>query len=148
MSIKLPRLIPSDECPVWIFRTPRFRVVACAEREYGFQYDGDDEDGKTQATTRKRGMFATAVYVYLDDEDEPCGADYLNGSVYDRDTWHEFFTAHRDRDPMNRNCEAMRAAHGGNMFIGHYFPDMVRNAVADARSTIAKRRNLPRLRAA
>ena len=56
-----------------------------------------------------------------------------------------FWTDHRDSDPMNRNCSIMRAARGGNVVICHYFPDMVRTAVDEARKALA---NIPYLRAA
>jgi len=38
---------------------------------------------------------------------------------------------------MNRNCAPMRAARGDNVVVGHYFPQMVRQAIADARRTLA-----------
>lgn len=38
---------------------------------------------------------------------------------------------------MNRNCSIMRAANGDNVMIGHYFPDMVREAVRQARAWLA-----------
>lgn len=62
------------------------------------------------------------------------GSDHLGGCAYK--TVHEFFDGHRDPDPMNRNSSIMRAAHGGNVAICHYFPSMVSQAIADARRTL------------
>lgn len=50
---------------------------------------------------------------------------------------NEFFTGHRDTDPMQRNCSVMRAAKGENVMICHYFPSMIREAIADARRTLS-----------
>ena len=46
---------------------------------------------------------------------------------------------------MNRNCTIMRAARGGNVCIGHYFPSMVHEAISEARKTLA---STPKLRSA
>ena len=62
------------------------------------------------------------------------GRDYLGGCAYA--TVEEFYTSHRDRDPMNRNCSVMRAAQGDNVVICHYFPEMVRIAIIEARNAI------------
>lgn len=62
------------------------------------------------------------------------GRDVLGGCAYR--TAEEFYTSHRDPNPLNRNCSAMRAASGANVVVCHYFPDMVRQALADARATL------------
>jgi hypothetical protein len=87
--------------------------------------------------------FATRVGVFLDGV--LIGADYLGGSVYSASDYKTFATAHRDPDPMNRNCSIMRASHpaGPNVSICHYFPDMVRQAVSAARECLA---DMPHLR--
>lgn len=64
------------------------------------------------------------------------GSDHLGGCAYKNAS--EFFTSHRDPDPMNRNCSIMRAARGDNVSICHYFPDMVKQAIADARHTLER----------
>ena len=69
--------------------------------------------------------------------------DGLGGCAYK--TVREFYTSHRDADPMNQDCSAMRAARGSNVAICHYFPDMVSEAIADARRNLA---DVPRIRAA
>lgn len=73
-------------------------------------------------------------------------ADYLGCCAYN--TVREFYTSHRDPDPMNRNCTIMRAARGnGNpdakISICHYFPSMVSEAIDAARERFEA---LPKLR--
>lgn len=70
------------------------------------------------------------------------GRDLLGACAYS--DVHEFYTSHRDRDPMNRNSSIMRSARGDNVRICHYFPSMVREAINDARATLA---SFDRLRA-
>lgn len=77
--------------------------------------------------------FDTCVSVWL--KGAKIGEDWLCGSIYE--TPADFFSDHRSADPMNRNCSVMRAARGDNVVIGHYFPDMVREAVAAAREWLA-----------
>lgn len=62
------------------------------------------------------------------------GSDSLGCCAYN--SVKEFISGHRDRDPMNRNCSIMRQSRGENVCIGYYFPDMVRQAIADARTTL------------
>lgn len=133
------------EGTVWRFRTKRFTVALQLSEEPGYRYDGDDEDGETQAPLDSGEFvaFDSRVIVYLDGEE--IGSDSLGGSVYAADSVAEFWTAHRDPNPMNRNCSEMRAAHGGNMCIGHYFPDMVSEAIRQARAFLC---SAPRMRCA
>lgn len=128
---------------VWEFKTARFRVTLETLREYDYRYDGDDEDGSTQAALDCGDLvaFDTTVTVYLDGR--PIGVDTLGCSVYEADNVSAFWTDHRDRDPMNRNCSIMRATRGGNVYICHYFPEMVRIAIGEARKALA---DVPQLR--
>ncbi len=128
---------------VWSFVTARFRITFAIREEPGYQYDGDDEDGETQSklNSGEYVAFESRAAVYFDGE--MIGADYLGGSVYSADTVSGFWTAHRDPNPMNRNCSLMRAAQGDNAVIGHYFPDMIAQAVKAARHHLAV---APRLR--
>ncbi|WP_420408682.1 hypothetical protein [Hoeflea sp.] len=130
---------------VWTFNTARFSVSLEIAQECGFQYDGDDETGETQAALDSGDLvaFDSRVVVRLDGRE--VAADHLGASVYRADDVAAFWTAHRDKDPMNRNCEAMRAARGQNVLICHYFPDMVRIAISEAREALT---SLPALRAA
>lgn len=118
---------------VWRFKNGRFTVSLWIEPDYGYRYDGDDEDGETQRALDNGDYVAFDSKVTVELNGVEIGADYLGGSVYAYDDVSDFWTAHRDPDPMNRNCSLMRAARGGNVSIGHYFPDMVRSAIGEAR---------------
>lgn len=133
----------------WKFETARFCVKLLVTEDYGYQYDGDDPEGETQAKldSGEYVAFDSDVVVYVDGQ---CVAnDSLCGSVYDANTVAEFWTAHRDSDPMNRNCsiyrDAMRAETGHESAICHYFPDMVRIAIGEARKHLC---SVPKLRCA
>lgn len=125
---------------VWRFATARFEVKLQLAQDVGYQYDGDDENGETQAAldSGEYIAFDSRVVVYCDGRE--LGADYLGGSVYACDDYQEFWTAHRDPNPENRNCAATNAKH----IICHYFPGMVRQAIGEARKALSE---APRLRA-
>jgi len=129
----------------WEFCTSRFRVALHVTFDHGYRYDGDDENGETQAKldAGEYVAFDSSVIVELDGIE--IASDSLGGSVYAAGAVSEFWTAHRDGDAMNRNCSVMRAARGGNVCICHYFPEMVRAAIGEARRSLAA---LPTLRAA
>lgn len=128
---------------VWEFNTTRFCVRLDVAHEIGFEYDGDDEGGETQAklNSGEYVAFESRVVVNIDGHD--IGHDYLGGSVYNASTMSEFWTAHRSNDPMNRNCSIMRAKRGEKVCICHYFPGMVTEAIAEARKRLC---NMPRMR--
>lgn len=133
---------------VWEFRTARFRVVLEIEPEdmdpadsFQFQEDIDAvRNGEVE-------WFQAIVAVYCDGR--KVAWDALGGCAYK--TVQEFYTSHRDPDPMNRNCTIMRRAwKGGNdpdakISICHYFPSMVSQAIAEARKVLG---DVPRLRQA
>lgn len=139
----MPANFRFPSAPVWSFKTRRFLVSLTVSRIRGYQYDGDD-DGETQALLDSGEYVAFESVVRVELDGEEIAADYLGGSVYDADRVPEFWQAHRDADPNNRNTLAMRER---NTSIGHYFPDMVRNAIADARGLLIQRkRSLPYVR--
>lgn len=132
---------------VWSFKTARFTVKLKIAEDRGYRYDGDDPTGEIQAKL-DRGeyiAFDSCVAVALDGLE--IASDCLGGSVYAADEVSEFWTAHRDPNPMNRNCSIMRARHpaGPMVSICHYFPDMIAQAIAEARSLLA---GAPHMRAA
>lgn len=131
---------------VWEFKTARFTVALEIAHDDSYRYDGEDADGSTQfdLDTGELVAFDSRVVVELDGQE--IGADHLGGSVYRAGDESAFWTDHRDPDPMNRNCSIMRAARGENCVICHYFPDMVRVAIAEARKTLATRPALPYMR--
>ncbi len=130
---------------VWEFHTDRFTITLDIEIDNGYRYDGDDPDGEVQSKLDDGEFvaFDSIVTVYCDDTE--IASDSLGGSVYDPDEMSDFWTAHRDSNPMNRNCSIMREARGGAC-IGHYFPDMVSQAIKDARRYLANVRRPPVLR--
>lgn len=119
---------------VWGFETKRFRVQLTIEHEHGYQYDGDDEDGETQAKLDNGEYVAfysmVTVEMRVQGRWRQIGSESLGGSVYAFDQVSEFWTAHRDPDPANRNTLALKAR---NTVICHYFPSMVSEAIAEAR---------------
>lgn len=127
----------------WKFRSGRFVVSLYIDQDYGYQYDGDDPDGETQAKLDEGEYIAFDSTVSVSLDGKEIGSDHLGGSVYAVDDMADFWTAHRSADPMNRNCSIMRAARGGNVCIGHYFPDMVRNAIKEAHAYLC---SVPKVR--
>jgi hypothetical protein len=112
---------------VWKFETARFRVTLEVEPDNYHDEDEDYEPGNDV-------IFNSAVTVYLNDR--VIGSDSLCGSIYDQDHVRDFWTAHRDSNPLNRNCTIMRKIHG-DIIICHYFPSMVREAIKEARQFLA-----------
>lgn len=119
---------------VWQFRAGRYTVRLEIEESQSYQYDGDDPQGDTQAALDSGELVAFDSRVVVTFNGVCIGTAYLFGSVYQAGSESEFWTAHRDPDPMNRNCSIMRAALGSNVSICHYFPGMVAEAIAEARA--------------
>lgn len=149
LSARIKHAVANGRCSgtVWVHATRRFRVRLEIEPDRSYRYDGDDENGEIQAKldSGEYVAFDSAVVVELDGEE--IARDTLSGSVYGANEVAEFWTSHRDANPMNRNCSIMRAARG-NITICHYFPDMVRIAIAEAREHVAHIRVPPRMRKA
>jgi hypothetical protein len=128
---------------VWTFDTARFSVQLQLTQDCDQTYDGDDDNGETQENINSGvyTMFDSRVVVLWDDR--MIGADYLGSNVYAEPK--EFWTAHRESDPMSRNCSIMRKARGDNVCVCHYFPSMVSEAIKAARENLC---NVPKLRCA
>lgn len=129
-----------------ISTTARFRVALEIAPEDMDPVDSFEREDDIEAV--RNGdveWFCAHVVVYLDER--PVGDDSLGGCAYE--SVKEFYTSHRDPDPTNRNCTIMRLARAGSVdakySICHYFPDMVRQAIRDARRTLC---NAPELRCA
>lgn len=119
------------------FEIGRFAVVATIHPCYDLDLSFDDT-GETRANLES-GLweaFDTCVKVELNGVE--IASDWLGQSIYANPA--DFFTGHRDADPMNRNCSLMRAARGSNVAICHYFPGMVSEAIRQARAWIADSR--------
>lgn len=130
---------------VWEFRTRNFRVILEIEKERGYVYDGDDPDGETQAKLDSGEYVAFSSKVSVIHDCEEIGADYLSGSVYGADEIAEFWQSHRTSPAEFRNS----IDRPGICFC-HYFPDMVKTALNEARDWLRERHEeaarLPRLR--
>ena len=125
----------------WRFATNRFEVELQVWPETFPPEDVMDSKETIDAVHNGELEWFSARVVVLLDGDLEIAYDSLGCCVYvDAD---EFYTAHRDPDPMNRNCTIMHAEKGEDIFIGHNFPDMVRGVVADARRYVS---GLPRMR--
>ena len=125
---------------VWTFKTARFKVELILSPCYHLDLSWDDS-GEVIAKVESGEYipFDSEVRVSLDGR--TLASDYLSESIYDDVS--KFWTAHRDRDPMNRNCTYMRVTKGYDAVIGHYFPDMVREAIQEARVALS---NPPKMR--
>lgn len=135
---------------LWSFTTKHYAVALFAEEEDLDPADSfsDKRDVRYAKAAYRYGnwekpsrWFMAVVAVYLDGR--RIGMDILGGCSYK--SFHEFYAGHRDKDPLNRNCTIMRRAKtgdpAGKISIGHYFPDMVREAITNARVTLAKHRD-------
>lgn len=114
---------------VWQFRTARFRVALILEQDYGYRYDGYDENGETQAKLDSGEYVAFDSKVIVELDGEEIAADYLGGSVYSDP--RDFVTEHYGCRPKG---------------YGAYFPDMVRQAISDARDHVEQMTIPPRMR--
>lgn len=131
---------------VWTFRTADLAVSLELEPCQTDPADSfDDPDDVESVRSGQVAWFDAVVCVRDIETGALYGADALGACAYS--SAEEFYTSHRDPDPMNRNCSAMRAAHGGNVVICHYFPDMVYAACREAREAIARVKSM-HLRAA
>lgn len=118
---------------VWQFELGTILVRLNIIKDASYQYDGDDEDGATQAALDAGELVAFDSCVEVLKNGHVIGADYLGGSVYRSGDESEFWTAHRTSAPEYRNTLEQKAA---RRVFCHYFPDMVRSAIADARATL------------
>ena len=119
---------------IWRFDTARYTVACWAEDEDmapedGFEFDDDVAFASTGDPSHWFCAFV-GVFKGADDENsELIGYDCLGGCSYN--SFREFVGGHREGGPENRNCLATKAR---NTVICHYFPDMVRQALSEARS--------------
>lgn len=126
---------------LWSFATARYTVAFWAEPEDldpedSFEFADDVEFARSGDPAH---WFCAFVGVLDNETDECLDYDVLGGCSYK--SFREFYSSHRDRDPLNRNCSIMRAERGDNVVICHYFPDMVRQAISAARAHLARNRD-------
>lgn len=118
---------------VWKFNTEHYTIALEIDPSFDLDLSWDDTgEVSEKLESGEYTAFDSRVVVY----NNGCeiGSDSLGQSIYSDPS--EFWTAHRDKNPMNRNCTIYRAKMGENHVICHYFPDMVRQAVKDARRNI------------
>lgn len=122
---------------VWEFETANYRVaLEIAPEDMDPAESFSEQEDIDSVRNGDVTWFCASVVVYGADGEE-LGRDSLGGCAYN--SVEEFYTAHRDRDPMNRNCSVMRAARGSNVVICEYFSSMVREAIDSARRAMARR---------
>jgi hypothetical protein len=117
---------------VWAFHTARFGIYlgVCPEDMDPagcFELDEDIEEVRNGDVA----WFKARVAVFLNGK--MIGADYLCGCAYADVS--EFFQSHWKSPDDSRNTLAAKAR---NICSGEYFPDMVREAIADARKLMAE----------
>ena len=127
---------------IWTFKTKRFTISLILSESDDLDLSWDNE-GEVRENLESGfwQAFDSEVRVSLDGH--TLASDYLSQSIYENPS--DFWTGHRTSDPMDRNCSIMRAKRGENVCICHYFPDMVRQAIREARAALA---NMPEMRAA
>lgn len=129
------------ETEMFRFETANFIVRATIEPDEDLDLSWD-EDGETcsKLVSGEYEAFGTVVTVRTR-SGTLLAETSLWGSIYAKPA--DFFSAHRDPNPMNRNCMAMREARSSSAVICHYFPSLVSEAISDARKALA---TLPKLR--
>lgn len=125
---------PSEAETIWQFDTANFRVVCHVDAEDVRPEDSfsEPEDVAFAREDNPAHWFCAFVSVWYGDDENNLtylAHDVLGGCSYR--SFDEFVSSHRSADPENRNTLAMKAR---NTVICHYFPDMVRQAVAAART--------------
>lgn len=128
---------PKSEDAFWRFETARFSVEFHALPEDLDPADSFDfpEAVEFASSGDPAAWFCACVLVRDVETGEVLGRDILGGCSYN--SFEEFISSHRDADPANRNTLALKAQ---NTVICHYFPDMVAEAITDARKTLAAQR--------
>ena len=154
MIVMTPKRIDRDDWNIgalWRFDTARFTVALFAEDEdtppKGHFCDPRDE---AFASDGDPAHWFCAVVAIYDENGERIAHDVLGGCSYN--SFREFYSAHRWQysrrakgwitDPKSRvwkACEARRPRRlDGSRMDGHYFPDMVRTAIGEARAHLLR----------
>lgn len=120
---------------LWSFATARFSVEFHAGEESSSPSDSFEfqEDIDFASDGELAHWFSAVVLIRDVATDYVIGCDTLGGCSYN--SLKEFVTGHRSADADNRNTLAMKAR---NTVICHYFPDMVRSAIADTRKFVRR----------
>lgn len=126
--------VHDENTEIWRFETARY-VISCHALEEDLDSSDSFERDDDIEFARQGGShwFAACVRVVNKETGLELGVDHLGGCSYN--SFREFITGHREGGDDNRNTLAMKAR---NTVICHYFPDMVREAIAAARTTLEK----------
>jgi hypothetical protein len=116
------------------FNTARFRVTLAWTWEDDTDISWDDTgEVRAKLESGEWGSYCFRVLVTMDGHELAC--DYLGNSIYADPM--EFAREHVGLRPL------MRAKYGPNATGGAYFPDMVAQAISEARKVLCK---APRVR--
>lgn len=120
---------------IYRFETARFAVICRAEPEDCPPGDSFEfADDIAFATSGEPAAWFCAIVDVRDKEDGLLlGRDVLGCCSYR--SFEEFVTSHRDSDAANRNTLALKAQ---KRAVCHYFPDMIREALHNAREAIER----------
>lgn len=120
---------------IYRFETARFAIVCIAEPEEMDPADSfcTDDDVAFAREDDPAHWFCAVVQIVDLAGGAVLGRDSLGGCSYN--SFDEFVSSHWRSSPDGRNTLAMKAK---NTCVGHYFPDMVRTALAEARETIER----------
>lgn len=119
----------------WRFNTKRYTIVfvAAEEGQSPEEHFSDPQDVAFASNGDLAHWFSAGVAVYRDDR---LVAQTWLGGCYN--SIGEFCGGHRDPNPLNRNCSIMRRARRkarrAAISICHYFPDLIREVLAEARA--------------
>jgi hypothetical protein len=113
----------------WTFETAQFRVELEISESVD-AYDGDDDIVQVQLENGNYTMFDSLVRVVHKATGAELGSDSLSGSVYAKPA--DFWRSHWASPAEGRNC----SAHSHR--VGHYFPEMVREACKAARQRLVE----------
>lgn len=112
------------------FKTARFTVtLAAIVDEDSFTYDGDDEDGSTQAAIDSGELTPWTFRVRVCLDGREIASDYLGASYYADPA---DFMDHRECGRYTRELRAK----GDDAVCGSYFADMVSEAISEARKAL------------
>ena len=116
---------------MWRFKTAQFTVRARIVDDYSVD-TSFDETGETVERLERGDWSAFGTIVEVIKNDRVIGESSLWGNIYADP--REFFVSHWDSEADYRNTLDMESK---NSAVCHYFPELVREAIADARKTLA-----------
>lgn len=114
----------NDYNTIWSFKTPNFTITVTAEEEFDLDLSFD-ETGETTEKINSGDLCAFCAKASVRFHGAEIGTDYLGGCIYES-----------PRDFRDHVGLAIKSRADGRNY-GSYFPDMVREAIREAREFIA-----------